>query len=238
MPKNTLFTCGLYSLIFLAIFFLAANLTSQVFFRGETVTVPNVVGQTFNGAKEQLSKARIAMVLAGTQYSGEQGRGKVLSQEPAAGQRMKAFRSVKVVLSKGSETVTVPKVVGLTLETVGQALLEAGLRKGAVTMVHTPRLSAGRIMLQFPLAETPTFRDSTVNILVSQGEREDKYLMPDLLSKRGESVRKALTSMGFRLAVSGSAYYPGLEPGLIIRQFPPRGFPVQKTTLISVEVSK
>jgi eukaryotic-like serine/threonine-protein kinase len=238
MPKNKLFTSGLYSLIFLAIFFLAANLTSQVFFRGETVIVPDVVGKTFNGAKEELSKARIAMVLAGTQYSGDQERGKVLSQEPPAGQRMKAFKSVKVVLSKGSETVTVPKVVGLTLETVGQSLIEAGLRKGAVTLVHTPRLSAGRIMLQFPQAENPAFRDSTVNILVSQGEREEKYLMPDLLSQRGESVRKALTSMGFRLAVSGSAYYPGLEPGLIIRQFPPRGFPVQKTTLISVEVSK
>jgi hypothetical protein len=44
--------------------------------------------------------------------------------------------------------------------------------------------------------------------------------------------------MGFRMAVSGASYYPGLESGIIIRQFPPRGYPDQKMTLITVEVSK
>jgi len=238
MPKNRLYTLGLYALIFLAVFFLAANLTSQLFLKGETVAVPSVVGKTFNEAKQDLSRSRISIIFKGSQFSSEQERGKVLAQDPPAGERMKVFRSVQVMVSKGSETVTVPKVTGLTLETVGQALAGAGLRKGAVSLVHTPRFPAGRIMLQYPLAESSADRDTAVNILVSRGEREEKYLMPDLISKHGQTVRRRLTAMGFRQAVSGASYYPGLESGIIIRQFPPRGYPVQKMTLITVEVSK
>lgn len=238
MPKNWFYTLGLYALIFLAVFFLAANLTSQIFLKGETVAVPNVVGKTFNEAKQELSRSRISIIYKGSQFSSGQERGLVLAQDPLAGERMKVFKAVQVMISKGSETVTVPKATGLTLETVGQVLAEAGLRKGAVSMVHTPLFPAGRIMLQYPLAESPAYRDTAVNILVSQGGREGKYLMPDLISKHGESVRRMLAAMGFRMAVSGSSYYPGLESGIIIRQFPPHGYPVQKMTLITVEVSK
>jgi len=238
MPKNWLYTLGLYALIFLAVFFLAANLTSQIFLKGETVAVPDVVGKTFNEAKQELSRSRISIVFKGSQFSSEQERGKVLAQAPPAGERMKVFRAVQVMVSKGSESVNVPKVAGLTLETVGQALLDAGLRKGAVSLVHTPRFPAGRIMLQYPLAESSANRDTAVNILVSRGERDEKYLMPDLISKHGETVRRRLAAMGFRMSVSGSSYYPGLESGIIIRQFPPHGYPVQKMTLITVEVSK
>ena len=238
MPKNWLYTLGLYALIFLAVFFLAANLTSQLFLKGETVAVPNVVGKTFNEAKQELSRSRVSIILKGSDFSNEQERGKVLAQDPPAGERMKVFRPVQVMVSKGSESVTVPKVTGLTLETVGQALADAGLRKGDVSLVHTPRFPAGRIMLQYPLAESSANRGTGVNILVSRGEREEKYLMPDLISKRAETVRQKLVAMGFRMAVSGASYYPGLESGIIIRQFPPRGYPVQNMTLITVEVSK
>lgn len=77
-----------------------------------------------------------------------------------------------------------------------------------------------------------------MNILVSQGENDDKFVMPDLIQKHGESVRKALNQMGFRVSTTGQVYYPGLDSGIIIRQFPPRGYPVQKMTLINIEVSK
>jgi beta-lactam-binding protein with PASTA domain len=62
--------------------------------------------------------------------------------------------------------------------------------------------------------------------------------MPDLLGRPAETVRRQLASQGFNVTYSGSAYYPGLEPGTVIRQSPPKGHAVQKRTIISVEVSK
>ncbi len=237
MPKNRLYTFGLYALIFLALFFLAANLTTQIFLKGETITVPDLQGKTIQEAKNDLSKLRVSIEVKSTQFSSDTARGRVVSQDPKSGARLKVFQSVQVVVSRGSELVTVPKVTGLAMESVGAALAEAGLRKGAVTLVHNPT-AAGRVLVQFPPAETEAFRDSAVDILVSQGGEDDKFVMPDLISRQGETVRKALTQMGFRVSITGSAYYPGLDPGIIIRQFPPRGFPVQRMTLVTIEVSK
>jgi len=238
MPMNRLYTRGLRALIFLALFFLAANLTSQFFLKGESAIVPDLTGKTYHEARTELAKVRVALELKSMEYATAVERGRVLSQDPAAGSRIKVFRRVKVIVSKGSELVSVPKVTGLSLEAVGQTLTDAGLRKGAVSLIHTPRVPAGRIMLQFPPAESMAFRDSAVNFLASQGGSDAKYLMPDLISKHGETVRRELSRLGFRISISGAAYYPGLEPGIIIRQFPPRGYPLQKMTLISVEVSK
>ncbi len=81
-------------------------------------------------------------------------------------------------------------------------------------------------------------RDTPVDMLVSQGNLEVKYIMPDLLGRPAETVRKVLSAQGFNVTYSGSSYYPGLEPGTIIRQFPPKGHAVLKRTLVSVEVSK
>jgi len=238
MPDNRLYSWGRNALIFLALFFLAANFTSLFFLRGESAVVPDIAGKSLQDARSELSKLRIAIELTGTEYSSIVERGQVISQEPAAGSRIKVFRRVKVVISRGSELVTVPKVVGLSLEAAGQTLLDAGLAKGAVSLIHTPRHPAGRIIVQYPPAESLAFRDSPVNFLASQGEVDTKYLMPDLISMSGEAVRRKLAQMGFRVSISGAAYYPGLEPGIIIRQFPPRGYPIQKMTQISIEVSK
>lgn len=238
MPKNRLYTWGLYVSIFWALFFLAANLTSQIFLKGETVSVPDLKGKTILDAKNELIKLRVSIEVKGSQFSSETERGRVVSQEPPPGSRLKVFKRVGVIVSKGSELVMIPKVTGLALEAVGSALGDAGLRKGAVTLILTPRSPAGRVMAQYPPADGRAFRDSAVNILVSQGEDDDKFVMPDLIQKRGESVRKALNQMGFRVSTSGAVYYPGLDSGIIIRQFPPRGFPVQKMTLITIEVSK
>jgi beta-lactam-binding protein with PASTA domain len=237
MPKNRLYLWGLYALIFVALFFLAANLTTQIFLKGETIIVPDLQGKTVQEAKNELGKLRVSIKVKSTQFSSDTERGRVVSQAPKTGARLKVFQTVQVVVSKGSELVTVPKVTSLAMESVGAALGDAGLRKGAVTLVHTP-VAAGRVLLQFPPAEAQAYRDSAVNILVSQGEEDDKYVMPDLISRQGEAVRKALSQMGFRVSISGSTYYPGLDPGVIIRQFPARGFPVQKMTLITIEVSK
>lgn len=238
MPKNRLYTWGLYALIFLALFFLAANLTSQFFLKGETVSIPDLRGKTILEAKNELTKLRVSIEVKGSQFSSDTERGRVVSQEPSPGARLKVFKRVGVIISRGSELVTIPKVTGLALEAVGSTLGDAGLRKGAVTLIRSPRSPAGRIMAQYPPAEASAFRDSAVNILVSQGEDDDKYVMPDLIQKRGESVRKTLNQMGFRVSTTGQVYYPGLDSGIILRQFPPRGFPVQKMTLITIEVSK
>ena len=47
-----------------------------------------------------------------------------------------------------------------------------------------------------------------------------------------------LRSYGFRVAVVGSYPYPGIPPGIVLRQNPRSGFQVAPGDAISLEVSR
>jgi beta-lactam-binding protein with PASTA domain len=47
-----------------------------------------------------------------------------------------------------------------------------------------------------------------------------------------------LRSLGFRVAVTGEVPYPGLPPGIVVRQTPQPGFQIDANETITLEVSK
>jgi len=238
MDNDKLYRGILYPLLFLNVFFVCALAASALFLRGESIIVPDVVGKTYAEAREELGRKRISISLLSQRFDSQWPRGAILSQSPPAGAKLKAMRPVRVVLSRGSEQVVVPRLVNRSLEASPALLREAGLIRGSVSFLHSSRYPAGRIITQDPPAEATVQRDTPVDMLVSQGELEEKFVMPDLLGRPAEAVRRHLAAQGFNLTYSGSSYYPGVETGTIIRQSPPKGHALHKRTLISVEVSK
>ena len=89
-----------------------------------------------------------------------------------------------------------------------------------------------------PSPEAEAARDTRINLLVSQGGLEKKYLMPDLIGKHSSFLIARLKDLDFRVGDVRYAFYPGIDAGIIIKQFPPQGYPVQKRNLITLEVSK
>ena len=159
-------------------------------------------------------------------------------QDPSPGSRVKINKAVKVILSAGSEKVVVPRLIGRSFQSIREILSETGLARGKVSQVHTSRYAAGKIISQYPLPEEEVARNSPLSLLVSQGERAKKYLMPDLIGKQAEIVLEKLKSSNFRVEVVGYSYYPGQESGIILKQFPDPGYSIQKNYPITLEVSK
>ena len=238
MNKKKIYDYLLYILSLLVLFFLSANISFQIVAKGEMVSLPNLVGKTMSEAREELAKKRLSIVQKGTQFSSKWPQGQIIFQEPPPGSKIKVNKKVKVILSAGSERVTVPKLIGKNLQTVNSILKEVGLYKGKISQVHTSKYAAGKIMAQQPSPSEVVARNSPVNLLVSQGQREKKYLMPDLIGKQAEAVIAKLKAMNFKIEDIRYVYYPGLESGIIIKQFPPQGFRIQKRNLITLEVSK
>ena len=65
-----------------------------------------------------------------------------------------------------------------------------------------------------------------------------KYLTPDLIGRQSNLVIEKLKKLEFRIGDIRFSYYPGLDPGIIIKQFPPQGYPIQKKYPITLEISK
>ncbi len=230
---------ALLFLVWIILFFSTALFTSRLILRGELVTVPNLIGKTTEEARLELSRRLLSMSFQGTQFHDTIEKGGVVAQEPSAGSRVKTNRVVKITVSAGSEMVDVPDLVGKSLENAIQILASLGLTRGLISQIHTAEYPAGRIISQEPTpAAGKVKRMTPVNFLLSQGDREEKYIMPDLIGLKITHVLPQLKNLGFNVANIRSYYYPGLQPGIIIKQTPAHGYSVQKRNLISLEVSK
>jgi serine/threonine-protein kinase len=238
MAKRFLFSAVFLSLLFLILFFLSAIIFSQVLLKSEVVTVPDLAGKTVSQARADLSKKDLSLALKGTESNDRVEKGLICRQEPAAGSRIRTTKVIQVLTSSGSGVVTVPDLAGKPLEEALTLLQAAGLTRGKLTQVHTPRLPAGRILAQKPEPATVVDRGSPVGILLSQGDLDDRYVMPDLIGRRAESVIGRLNAWGFKVADIRYVYYPGAAAGLIVKQDPLNGFRVQKRNRISFEVSR
>lgn len=238
MAKRFLFNAALSALLFLILFFLSAVIFSQVLLKSEIVSLPDLTGKPVAQARAELQKKDLTLVQKGTESSDRVEKGLIVRQDPAAGSRIRVTTAVQVFTSSGSGTVAVPDLVGKTLDEALTLLQAAGLTKGKLTQVHTPRRPAGRIMDLRPAAGTVVERGFPIGLLLSQGDLDDRYVMPDLIGRRADSVIGRLDAWGFKVADIRYVYYPGAPAGLIVKQDPPNGFRVEKRNRISLEVSR
>ncbi len=228
----------IYTLIVLDLFFISAILSFQITLQGEMVTLPDLVGKTIDEAKIELQDEKIHLVQSGVRLHERLERGKIFFQDPPPESKVKLNTEVRVLLSAGKEKVIVPELLGKNLQTIRPILDESGLRAGKISHVHTPKYAAGRIIGQYPPAQAEVGRDTPVSLLVSQGEYEVEYLMPDLIGKRAGIVIGQLENLDFNVGNIRYRYYHGLDSGVIINQHPPPGSKIQKRNRITFEVSR
>ena len=239
MPPRKILAYSQLILGLLIVFLASAVLSSRMILKGEIVSVPDISGKTPAEATRELARRKLSLQEKGVEFSDKYERGKIISQDPPAGSKIRVNRFVRVVLSGGSEMVEVPALVGRSMEAASKVLSENGLQRGLVSQIHTPRYAAGRIIAQEPEPGGPKIKRATpIHFLVSQGEAEPKYLMPDLIGRRSGPTIERLQELGFKVADIRYSYYPGLSPGIIIKQFPPHGYGIAKRSLISMEVSR
>ena len=178
----------------LILFFLSATISYQVTKSGEMATIPNLAGMTLEEARMELTKQKLRVVQSGVQLHNHYEQGKIIAHDPPPETKVKLNEEVKVVISAGKEKVIVPSIRGRTLQAILPTLQEAGLRKGRVSHVHTPKYAAGKIISQYPPSDEEVGINTRINMLVSQGDHEQKFLMPDLLGRRLSSDPITLVS--------------------------------------------
>ena len=127
-------------------------------------TVPDVKGMTVADATTALQKAGLVLGTTTEAYSDSVESGKVISSDPAAGASGHFYGdSVSIVVSKGSEMVTVPDVSSMKQDEAVAALKAAGLVVKIERVFGIPFISS---LSTNPAAGTSVRRGSTVTLYV------------------------------------------------------------------------
>lgn len=219
-----------------ATFFLFAALAMRVALRSREVQVPSLVGTSVQEASQALGALGLTLrVDENRRPDTRVPAGRIMQQDPPAGVPARRQRSVRVWLSTGSRAATVPALVGQTERTARIRLEQDGVAVREVSEFRSPEYPADAIVAQNP---GPAARADGVSLLVNRGEQATSYVMPDLIGVDGERAAAVLRARGFRVSIVGQQPYPGVPPGVVVRQQPAGGFQLAPADAISLEVSR
>lgn len=219
-----------------ATFVLFAAVAMRVAMRAREVQVPDLTGQTVNDASRILADAGLTLRLDPNQRPDERvPSGRIRQQDPPPGVEARRQRSIRVWVSSGPRSTTVPVLVGQTERTARVRIEQDGLAIASVSEFRSPDYPADAVVAQDP---APSSRAPQVSLLLNRGEQATTYVMPDLIGMNGERAAAALRARGFRVTIVGSQPYPGVPPGTVVRQQPAGGFRVAAADAISLEVSR
>jgi serine/threonine-protein kinase len=130
-----------------------------------TVSVPNAVGLSEADGRDRLVAA--GFTVTETRVFADGKPGTIVAQSPAAGSKVAKGTSVRVNVSKGSATVVVPNVVGMSVGEAETQLAKAGLKPAV--QLHVPSAqAAGTVVAQNPPGGQAK-RGSRVGLNVSTG---------------------------------------------------------------------
>jgi eukaryotic-like serine/threonine-protein kinase len=220
----------------LSTYVLSAALAARVALRAREVRVPALVGQPLGNASSTVIGIGLSLKVDDTRRTDPKiAAGRIAQQDPAPGSVARRGRTVKVWLSTGGRVAAVPKLVGETERTAQLRLQQDGLSVSAVSEIRSNEFPADVVVAQDPPADA---RSGVVSLLVNRGDRAAAFVMPDLIGLNGARAADVLRSGGFRVAVVGQNPYPGVPPGVVIRQSPQAGFQVTPGDTVSLEVSR
>ena len=222
------------------LFFLVFGLSSLIFNAAfpKEVELPNFVNMTQEEAEQTAEELNLKLVVESEEYSPEVEAGKIISQDPTYQEdyMVKEKSEIKVIISKGTEKTTVPKVEGMTREEAEQALEEAKL-KAEVTEENDEEVEAGIVISQEVEPDTEVDAGTVIKIVVSKGSGIVKVKVPSLIGKTEQEAKDLLSAANLEVNVVTDED-ESKNDGVVLRQSQDAGTEVEEGTTITITVNK
>ena len=201
------------------------------------VELPEVVGMSREEAKKTVEDLKLIFEVSSEEFNKEVPEGYVISQDPTyiADYNVKEGSTVKVVISKGQEKTTVPKVVGMTRQEAEDTLEEANLK--AEVIEETSRtVEEGYVISQEVEAESEAYAGDTIKIHVSKGTGIRQVTVENVVGQTEANARTTLEGQGLKVTVT---YVDATtDNGKVTKQSVTAGTTVDEGTTVTLTVNK
>jgi serine/threonine protein kinase/beta-lactam-binding protein with PASTA domain len=199
--------------------------------------VPDLSGQPRSVATDALVSGGF-VVASGVdeQFSEQVPTGSVISTNPAAHTHLLRGKAVQLVISRGPERFTVPRVEGVSFGQAQQALAAMPVqvvRSDAADASGT--FAAGTVMKTSPAAGAKVKRAAVLTVVVSSGP--PVIAVPDVGGKTRPVAEAALRKAGFTVQFTDD-FSDTVPDGSVLRQSPAARQRAVKFSQVSVVLSK
>ncbi|MFJ6124797.1 Stk1 family PASTA domain-containing Ser/Thr kinase [Streptomyces griseoviridis] len=202
---------------------------------GQFTKVPAVLAKTQSEAREKLSDAGLDVGKVTHRYSDTVDKGTVISTDPEPGSRVRDHASVALVVSDGPETVRIPALGGVALDTARERLKKDGLEPGMVTREFSEDVAKGSVIATDPAAGTERRAGAAVALTVSKGSPVD---VPDVTGEDLADARQELEDAGLTVKVADGQVNSEFDEGQVAAQTPQGDSRLAEGDTVTLTVSK
>jgi eukaryotic-like serine/threonine-protein kinase len=194
------------------------------------VTVPDLTGMTRSQLEVRLKASGLKLGETSNEFSLEP-KGTVVSQRPED-RRVRWGSTVSVVLSKGPQSLEVPRVVGLKYADAAKDLKRAGFLAVRVDS-YSDDVQVGRVASVEPAEGQSVPEGTEINLYVSIGPEFEKLTMPDVRNLPLDDASARLRSRNLRIDVVQSC---GGNGTMVVDTDPVAGVTVRENDVVALFV--
>lgn len=221
--------------VFAAVAILAMGVMAYAFFSGKTVQVPEIKGKTTAEAKTTLEKLDLVLEIEKEVYNAEVAAGLIITQNPESGQELQSGKTVKVTVSKGVKTGTIPSVIGLSETEAVKAIEAANFVVGETNREYNSSYNADIVFQMNPNANTTANEGSKVTLYVSKGE--NLITVPSVIGQTEADAKSTITNAELTVGAITHETSADYSKGMVMKQSPTDGNKVAKGSEVAIVVS-
>lgn len=161
----------------------------------DTVEVPSLIGHTLEEAEKLLEDANLKARLEPVEDSSEDAN-TVTDQDPAAGEEVDAYSSVKVYYSQGKSGITIPDVSKMTVSEATGILEGKGLNVSGTSEAYSDSVDKGKVSGTDPVVGSSVEKNSSVKLIISKGPKSETVKVPNIVNKKLSVALERLADVG------------------------------------------
>ncbi len=229
---------ALIVVIFLVVFFASIGITMFALNAGKAkdVTLPDFSNLTVEEARQKAEEANLSIEVAEEKYDVEIEEGKVISQDPKYQPNftVKEGTTIKVVVSKGQEIVTVTKLVGKTKDEATKELKDLGL-EAKIEEDYNDDIEAGIVVEQSIAEGEEVLAGSPITLKVSLGIEQVE--VPDLTGLTEDEAKAKIEESKLKYKATYKITDSSKGKGVVEQSISPHSF-VDKNSEITITINE
>jgi len=238
-------TLVLRVMVLVVVFMVSALVAMRLAIHGRQVTVPKLVGMTPEQALKALDGPGLLLDDSDRFYSADVPEGRIMSQVPAPGERVRSGWRVRVAESMGPQRMVIPDLVGGSERAAEINIRRRGLEMGTLAIADIEGAPADTVAAQSPPANATNVSSPKVSLLVAATEDRKSFVMPDLRGRGEDEVINAIVAAGLKVgSISTQQGNSGTPSGLgayssrrVVKTVPAAGQRIYEGQSINLEVT-
>src|SRR5271166_2705932 len=184
----------------LVVVFMVSALTAMRFaIHGRQTTIPKLVGMTPAQAERLLAQNGLMIDRGDRFFSSDVPAGRVMSQAPAPGERVRRGWRVRVAESMGPQRVVIPDLIGGSERAAEINIRRRGLELGSIATATIVGAAQDQIVAQSPPANAVDVSSPKISVLLAAPEERKSFVMPDLIGQSEDEAVNEIVGAGLRV---------------------------------------